>query len=572
MRFDLAHLPNDIDTLHRIIATQAADVATERQARAASEVELSAAKAGLVAKALEIEKLKLQIARLRRTQFGRSSERIERTIEQLELMLEELETEVSAPAAAAPDLDVEQSSSTKSKRSGRKPLPAHLPRREVVHEPSCTCPACGGEMRKVGEDVTEILDYIPGHFEVIKHIRPAFSCRRCESMVQTPMPSLPIERGQPGAGLLAHVLVGKYCDHLPLYRQSGIYAREGVELDRAVLADWVGKAAALVSPLVEAVAHHVMAAEKLHADDTPVPVLAPGTGKTKTGRLWVYLRDERPYGGRAPPAVVYRYSPDRKGEHPRAHLAKFRGFLQADGYSGFGPLYGSANGQLATVTEVACWAHVRRKFYDIHVATNAPIAGEALQRIGQLFDIERAAMGRSADERRRIRQLRARPVIDDLAAFLDASLSTISGRSELAGAIRYARSRWSALTRYLDDGTLEISNNAAERAIRPLALGRKNYMFAGSDAGGERAAAAYTLIETAKLHGLDPEAYLREVLGRIADHPINRVAALLPWNIAKGSLCSRRSLTACAQVKQKIRSRRKTLTSPGHHGSIERPR
>ncbi len=386
-------------------------------------------------------------------------------------------------------------------------------------------------MRKVGEDVTEILDYIPGHFEVIKHVRPAFTCRRCESMVQMPMPSLPIERGQPGAGLLAHVLVGKYCDHLPLYRQSGIYAREGVALDRATLADWVGKAAALVAPLVEAVAHHVMAAEKLHVDDTPVPVLAPGTGKTKTGRLWVYLRDERSHGGRAPPAVVYRYSPDRKGEHPRAQLADFRGFLQADGYSGFGQLYEAVNGQ--QVTEVACWAHVRRKFYDIHVATNAPIAGEALRRIGQLFDIERAVTGRLPEQRRSMRQHAARPVMDDLAAFLDASLATISGRSELAGAIRYARSRWTALTRYLDDGRLEISNNAAERAIRPLALGRKNYMFAGSDAGGHRAAAAYTLIETAKLNGLDPQAWLRDILGRIADHHINRIAELLPWNVAK---------------------------------------
>ena len=538
MRFDIANLPNDIDTLHGIIVTQAADVATEREARAASEAELSAAKAGLVAKALEIEKLKLQIARLRRAQFGRSSEKIERTIDQLELMLEELEADTAAVAAMpdAPAPDSEQSSpSTERKKSGRKPLPAHLLRREVVHEPSCTCPACGGEMRKVGENVTEVLDYIPGHFEVIRHVRPAFSCRCCESMVQTPMPSLPIERGQPSAGLLAHVLVGKYCDHLPLYRQSGIYAREGVEIDRATLADWVGKSAALVAPLIEAVAHHVMAAEKLHADDTPVPVLAPGTGKTKTGRLWVYLRDERPYGGRAPPAVVYRYSADRRGEHPRAHLVKFKGFLQADGYSGFGPLYRSANGRLATVTEVACWAHVRRKFYDIHVATNAPIAGEALQRIGQLFDIERAAMGLAPEKRQHIRQISARTVMDDLAAFFDASLSKVSGRSELAGAIRYARSRWSALTRYLDDGRLEISNNAAERAIRPLALGRKNYMFAGSDAGGERAAAAYTLIETAKLNGLDPEAYLRDVLDRIADHHINRIAELLPWNVAKGS-------------------------------------
>jgi transposase len=533
MRFDLAHLPTDTATLHQIIAAQAA----EGEARAA---ELAAAKAGLVAKALEVEKLKLQIARLRRMQFGRSSEKIARTIEQLELRLEELEAETpaaSAETSSSPSFNAEQSSpaesasSPKGEKSKRRDLPAHLPCREVVHEPSCACPTCGGEMRKVGEDVTKVLDYIPGHFEVVKHIRPALSCRRCESMVQSPMPSLPIERGLPGPGLLAHILVSKYCDHQPLYRQSGIYARDGVDLDRAIMAAWVGKVTALAAPLVEAAANHVMAADKLHADDTPVPVLAPGTGKTKTGRLWVYLRDERPYGGRAPPAVVYRYSPDRKGEHPRAHLAHFHGFLQADGYSGFGPLYATAIGQPASVTEVACWAHVRRYFYDIHVASNAPIATEALQRIAQLFDVERAAMGRSPEQRRLLRQRLARPVIDDLAAFLDASLATISGRGDLAKAIRYARSRWIALTRYLDDGTLEISNNAAERAIRPLALGRKNYLFAGSDAGGERAAAAYTLIETAKLNELDPEVYLREVLGRIADHPINRIGNLLPWNI-----------------------------------------
>lgn len=533
MRFDLANLPTDTATLHQIIVLQAA----EGEARAA---ELAAAKAGLMAKALEVEKLKLQIARLQRMQFGRSSEKIARTIEQLELRLEELEAETpaasdDAPAAnGEPSSPIEQSSPPDRKKSARRALPAHLPCREVVHEPSCTCPTCGGEMRKVGEDVTQVLDYVPGHFEVVKHIRPALSCRRCESMAQSPMPTLPIERGLPGAGLLAHILVSKYCDHLPLYRQSGIYARDGVDLDRAIMAAWVGKVTALAAPLVEAAAAHVMAAAKLHADDTPVPVLAPGTGKTKTGRLWVYLRDERPYAGQGPPAVVYRYSPDRRGEHPRAHLAAFHGFLQADGYSGFGPLYKTANGQAATVSEVACWAHVRRQFYDIHVASNAPIAGETLQRIGQLFDIERAAMGRSPEQRRLLRQSSARPLIDDLAAFLDASLATISGRSDLAKAIRYARSRWTALTRYLDDGTLEISNNAAERAIRPLVLGRKNYLFAGSDAGGARAAAAYTLIETAKLNGLDPEAYLHEVLGRIADHPINRIAELLPWNIVMG--------------------------------------
>jgi transposase len=534
MAFDRAMLPTDINALHEIILAQVA----EGEAR---EAELAAAKAGLVAKALEVEKLQLQIARLRRLQFGRSSEKIARTIEQLELRLEELEAETPAASIDASAANGEQSPAVEPsspgdrKKSERRALPAHLPSREVVHEPSCTCPTCGGDMRKVGEDVTQILDYIPGHFEVVRHVRPAFSCRRCESMVQSPMPSLPIERGQAGAGLLAHILVGKYCDHLPLYRQSGIYAREGVELDRATMAAWVGKVTALASPLVEAVADHVMAADKLHVDDTPVPVLAPGTGKTKTGRLWVYLRDERPFSGRAPPAVVYRYSPDRKAEHPRAQLTGFHGFLQADGYSGFGPLYQAANGQPATVTEVACWAHVRRNFYDIHAATNAPIAGEALQRIGQLFDIERAAMGRSPAQRRQPRQSAARPVIDALAAFFDTSLAQISGRSELAKAIRYARSRWTALTRYLDDGTLEISNNAAERAIRPLALGRKNYLFAGSDAGGERAAAAYTLIETAKLNGLDPEAYLRTVIGRIADHPINRIADLLPWNIGMAS-------------------------------------
>ena len=536
MALDRANLPTDIAELQAIVLAQAA----EGEVR---DAELAAAKAGLLAKALEVEKLRLQIARLKRMQFGRSSEKIARTIEQLELRLEELETETPTLAASGDasattgeqSPPVEQSSPQDRKKAERRALPAHLPCREVVHEPSCTCPTCGGDMRKVGEDVTRILDYIPGHFEVVRHVRPAFSCRRCERMVQRQMPSLPIERGQAGPGLLAHILVSKYCDHLPLYRQSGIYAREGVELDRATMAAWVGKVTALASPLVEAVADHVMVAEKLHVDDTPVPVLAPGTGKTKTGRLWVYLRDERAFGGRAPPAVVYRYSPDRKAEHPRTQLANFHGFLQADGYSGFGPLYEAANGQPATVSEVACWAHVRRNFYDIHVASNAPIAGEALQRIGQLFDIERAVMGRPPAQRQQARQSAARPVIDALAAFFDTSLATISGRSELAKAIRYAGSRWTALTRYLDDGTLEISNNAAERAIRPLALGRKNYLFAGSDAGGERAAAAYTLIETAKLNGLDPEAYLRDVLGRIAEHPINRIADLLPWNIGLAS-------------------------------------
>ena len=517
-------LPKDVDTLRRLVIV-------EREARAAREAELAAAKAGLVSKTLEIEKLKIQIARLRRQQFGRSSEKIDRIIEQLELMLDELEIEaVSGPAEPAATQDEGKSTAAPKKSPGRRPLPEHLPRREIVHTPDCTCPACGGAMRKVGEDVSEVLDYIPGRFEIIRHIRPAYSCRRCERMVQKPMPSLPVERGRPSPGLLAHILVAKYCDHTPLYRQAGIYARDGVDLDRAVMANWVGKSVWLAAPLVEAIGDHVMAAAALHGDDTPVPVLAPGSGKTKTGRLWVYLRDERPHTGPAPPAVIYRYSPDRKGEHPRQHLAQFRGFLHADGYAGFGPLYQAKGGKAANVTEVFCWAHVRRKFYDLHLA-GSPLAKETLDRIGGLFDIERAANGLPPEMRQRIRQSRAVPLVEELAAFLDATLPKLSGKSELAGAIRYARSRWQALTRYLTDGRLEISNNAAERAIRPLALGRKNWIFAGSDSGGERAAAMYTLIETAKLNGFDPEAYLRDVLNCIADHPINRIAELLPWNI-----------------------------------------
>ena len=520
-------LPTDPAALRRMLIA-------EREERAAQAVELAAAKAGLVSNVLEIEKLKVQLARLRRQQFGRSSEKINRIIEQLELMLDELETEAAAGSVTvgpvvAPLID-DDSAAVRKKSSGRRPLPEHLPRREIVHTPDCTCPACGGAMRKVGEDISEVLDYIPGRFEVIRHIRPALSCRRCESMVQKPMPSLPVERGRPSAGLLAHILVSKYCDHMPLYRQAGIYARDGVDLDRAVMANWVGKSVWIAAPLVEAISDHVMAATALHGDDTPVPVLAPGAGKTKTGRLWVYLRDERPYAGLAPPAVIYRYSPDRKGEQPQRHLAGFRGFLHADGYAGFGALYQADGGKPAPVMEVFCWAHVRRKFHDLHLA-GSPLAKEALDRIGRLFDIERAAKGLTPDVRQRIRQSRALPLIEQLAAFLDATLPRLSGRSDLAIAIRYARSRWQALTRYIADGRLEISNNAAERAIRPLALGRKNWLFAGSDTGGERAAAMYTLIETAKLNGLDPEAYLRDVLGRIADHPINRIAELLPWNI-----------------------------------------
>ena len=371
------------------------------------------------------------------------------------------------------------------------------------------------------------------------------SCRSCEAISQAPTPALPIERGRPGPGLLSHVLISKYCDHLPLYRQAEIYAREGVDLPRSTLAGWVGRVAFELRPLVAAIAAHVLAGDKIHGDDTTVPVLAPGTGKTATGRLWAYVRDDRPWASDTPPAVFYCYSPDRKGIHPHQHLAGFRGILQADGYAGFGALYRSG-----TVTEVACLAHVRRKFFDIHNGNASPLALAALNRIGALYAIEEEARGLPPDIRRAIRQSRAGPLLDELKAWMEASLRRVSGKSELAGAIRYALTRWTQLTRYRDDGRLEIDNNAAERAIRGLVLGRKNWLFAGSDDGGERAAAIYTLTETAKLNRLDPAAWLTDVLARLATHPAKRVKAngrpVDPWQSAGRSRrlsCRNRSTT-----------------------------
>jgi transposase len=526
---DEADLPNDVEALKGIIiermaalAERNAALAERNAALAERNAALEAAEALFISQKLELEKLRFEIACLKRMKYGRSSEQLDAKILQMQLTLEDLE----ASLAAKPE-HLRPAPKEPAAPPVHRALPAHLPREQIVHECSCSCPSCGGSLRPLGEDVSEMIEYIPGRYQVIRHVRPKYSCASCQKIVQAAAPNRPIARGLAGPAFLAHVLVSKYADHLPLYRQSQIYAREGLDLNRSTLADWVGGASELLEPLVASLGRYVLDAQKIHGDDTPVPVLCPGRGTTKQGRLWTYVRDDRPSASTDPPAVLFRYSPDRKGERPQAHLASFTGVLQADAYAGFDRLYGER------IQEAACWAHVRRKFYEIHVAHASPIAADALARIGSLYGIEAEIRGKAADERRAVRQARAGPELETIHAWLHTTVTSLSKKSELALAIRYALSHWVALTRYLDDGRLEIDNNAAERALRAVALGRKNWLFAGSDDGGERAAAIYSLLGTAKLNELDPEGYLRYVLERIAEHPINRIEELLPWNVAK---------------------------------------
>ena len=483
---------------------------------------------------LTIDKLKLELSYLRRMQYGRSSEKLDHD-GQLELMDSGMAPVPAANDPATPNVtpiaEGGKKRSDKS-RAGQRELPAHLPRQTIVHNPEggCNCAACGNGLRVIGQDVSEVLDYEPGNFLVIRHVRPKLACGDCQSIVQAAAPSRPVDRALAGAGLMAHVLVSKYADHTPLHRLNQIFARDGVEMAVSTLCDIVGGAAWLLTPLAQAMGRYVLSGSKVHGDDTPIRVLGGPKSKAKTGRLWVYVRDDRPSGDTAPPAVWFQYSADRKGEHPRRHLRHFEGILQADAFAGYDRLFHDGR-----IVEAACWSHARRKFYDIHEQQRkepGTLAHEALQRIATIFEIEADIQGQLPEERMRQRHLRSRPILDELQRWLSATLAQVSAKSPMALAIGYAMSNWRALIRFVDDGRMEAHNNIAERALRGVAIGRKNYLHLGSDAGGERAAVIYSLLGTAKLNGLNPRAYLRHVLDRIAEHPINRIDELLPWAVA----------------------------------------
>jgi len=532
-------LPDDAESLKRLLLAREAELAAAT-AEAATLRAMAADDQALIAH------LKLQIEKLRRAQFGQRSERTTRLLDQLELQLEDLEasaTEDELAAERAVVRTTEVGAFTR-KRPSRKPFPEHLPRERVIVAGPTACSCCGGtRLSKLGEDVTETLEVVPRQWKVIQHVREKFSCRDCETIDQAPAPFHVVPRGWAGPSLLAMILFEKYGQHQPLNRQAERYAREGVPLSLSTLADQVGACCTVLRPLYERLRAHVLAAERLHGDDTTVPVLAKG--KTVTARCWTYVRDDRPFGGRAPPGAIFFYSRDRSGEHPRQHLAAWRGILQADAFGGYGKLY-EAEREPGPVLEASCWAHARRKFFelaDIETAARrkaqrrtpqaiSPMALEAVQRIDTLFDIERTINGLPADQRVAVRQERSAPLVAALGVWMREERRKLSRHSDVAGAIDYVLKRWASFTRFLEDGRICLTNNAAERALRGLALGRKAWLFAGSDRGGERAALLYSLIVTAKLNDVDPQAWLADVLARIAEHPALRLDELLPWNWA----------------------------------------
>ena len=512
-------LPDGIEAL-------TAALAAERAAREMAEARASGAEA-------MVAHLKLVIAKMKRDRFGQSSERGCKILDQLELQLEELEAtatedeiaaEIAASKVAQDDTVVP---SFTRRKPVRAPLPAHLPRECVVLPGPAAWPCCGGVLHKLGEDVTETLEVVPRQWKVIQTVREKFACRSCEKISQPPAPFHVIARGRAGPGILAMILYAKFGQHQPLNRQSDTYRREGVDIDTSTMADWVGSGAAVAMPLYELIRRHVLAAPRIHGDDTTIPVLAKD--RTTTGRLWTYVRDDRPFAGPAPPAAVFFYSRDRGGEHPNRHLAGYAGILQADAYAGFNDLYGVAR-KPGPVTEAACWAHGRRKFFVLADVAQAPLAIEAVRRIDEIFAIERGINGLAADRRLAVRKTRIAPLVIGLECWMRTERARLSRHADVAKAMDYMLKRWAAFACFLTDGRICLSNNAAERALRGIAIGRKAWLFAGSDRGGERAAVMCTLIITAKLNNVDPQAWLADVLRRIADHPASRLDDLLPWN------------------------------------------
>jgi transposase len=537
-------LSDDIEALKAALVAERSKRIDEAARAVRVEAELAVAKAKVSDDQALIAHQRLQIEKLTRELYGQRSERSVRLIDQMELGLEELESsatedEIAAESAVAKTTNVVAFT---RKRPARQPFPEHLPRERVVEPGPATCHCCGGaRLRKLGEDITETLEVIPRRWKVIQHVREKFTCRDCEKISQAPAPFHVIARGWAGPSLLAMILFEKYGQHQPLNRQAERYAREGVPLSLSTLADQVGACCAVLAPLLRRVEGHVFAAERLHGDDTTVPVLAKG--KTDTGRCWVYVRDDRPFGGPDPPAAMFYYSRDRAGEHPQAHLADYAGLFQADAFAGYNKLY-EANRKPGPLREAACWVHARRPFFIMaDIAANArrkaqgktpgmisPLALEAVRRIDALFEIERSINGHSAERRRTVRQEASAPLVADLERWLREQRAKLSRGNDLARAMDYLLKRWPAFTRFLDDGRICLSNNAAERALRGIALGRKSWLFAGSDRGGQRAAALYSLIVTAKMNDVDPQAWLADVLARIAGHPAHRIDELLPWN------------------------------------------
>jgi transposase len=524
-------LPDDIEALKRLVLAREMELAQAQASLVQSRARETSAEA-------MIAQLRLAIEKMRRELFGQRSERGARLLEQMELELEDLEATAAEDEHLVPreSDDATPVRAFTRRKPSRKPFPEHLPRERIVVPGPTSCGCCGStRLSKLGEDVTETLEVVPRHWKVLQYVREKFTCRACERISQAPAPFHVLPRGFVGPSLLAMVLFEKYGQHQPLNRQSERYAREGIDLSVSTLADQVGGCAVLLRPLYDLIRAHVFAGERVHGDDTTVPVLAKG--KTTTGRVWVYVRDDRPFGGTGPPAAVFQYSRDRGAEHPQDHLAGYGGILQADAYAGFNRLYEEKR-QPTPLVEAACWSHARRKFFvlaDIAAKARgkltvvAPLALEAVRRMDAIFAIEREINGRPASERLGVRQERSLELVRDLEAWMRTERARLSRHAEVAKAMDYMLKRWSAFTRFLEDGRICLTNNAAERALRGIALGRRAWLFAGSDRGGDRAALMYTLIQTARLNDVDPQAWLADVLARLNEHPIRNLDQLLPW-------------------------------------------